>query len=1209
MPTQIENIYYVGKDMPYTTVNQAINTIASAIATDNYSFPPGTSPDGGNVNIVLVGNGTFPPITIPDNLTVPLAAAGIYLVIKRQEFTENGTLVSNSLPVITPMAQNGSEISQADKLIGINIGSNNPNVKIIGLRISGFVIGLVASANSNNLNIHRSFFTNSINTQVYVHDINGLYFTNNIVIGGQYGVVCKYTKSARLYHNSIILDGVSALNNQTKAGVIVQGERTLNNTSPSKVYFLGNIVYTIGCPAGIFYEEDLKTHRLVSDYNDWYSQDTVIQLRQDNATLPDDTSEVIKSNYSSLLDWKRSGPLGNTNTKIDQNSISVHPQFIQNVSLLSNSLSSILNLGTIDNSPIMQKVPSWYYSTDSLYIPSDFDNSLISTDSLLNTRDQPFTSIGANDKASVNGFFGQDIFTSPFSLDPSKKCDLDPLNVISAQELLMTYPSIKAGYFWSHDRPYYLYGKKFAAPLGYIARTKFSLPGVLKSDSVKVSIRDVEIPVEDWDLVGSTLYVFHKNHGIKSYYDEIQVSGKVKRWYNNGFAYEDSYYIFKINDGITEFVLPKDYVSTAPIVITNDNVNYLNPSDLTRAEFTTEFIQRRNETKLVFGGNENLFDNSDFSSFTTGNVPAGWIAPVQTGQSGVFMLWNQYAYYGDYAVALRLDGPIGSLTSQKVAISQDDNLSITWHARAPVDITGSAGLLTGCTGYFFVNFYDNYDELMPYQVSGSFMAGTTGYNRYYLPLGAVDTLISPNLNGLDSAPLMYISTGAIGMPDNVTKFDFTLSGANYGSNIMPGSFIVIDAIQAEYSAMPSYYHPKPGFNTMTIECETDPSGVYTDTRLNISSVINENPNGFLSIVDMPATIWGGPHDPEVTTLHEHRWPHGRINVMPWARLFGKDKLKQKAILSNQPAYIQDVIVPFVFPRGAAEAIMTPSVVYCNQDSDNPEGFHVQILDKFNNPYALRGYVAHVYDPQGQFPGWLSKRYYGAKEQLGTTVYGKLNSNGSFAASYLSPSSRHIRWVGSVPTPLVQSGVNSIAIVETSYNCSLTSNANITIIGQSGIFHKVNATEPLTGQYYADTNKDQVFIQLDYPPVFGTVELTIDSVQYFETQGIPQSTEFYIDYPAAQIKLSSSVVAGSQSLVSYRPRYAYPSVTQPNRIILHTDKIFGNYSGPIQIDYDAEVKLEVRVADPLDREFVATFPVVLQNPQLGYFKENISSFEF
>lgn len=1213
MPAQILSSYYVGQGQPYQDVDQVLNTIANALATDDYTLPPDSLSDGGQVNIVIVGNKKLPNFTIPDNMTLPLADAGRYLVIKRQEYRDDGMLISSSLPTIGPIAPTDATPSIEDHLIGIRIGNNNPNVKLIGLRVDGFVIGVTAGFNCNNLTITRCFLTNSINTQLYVHDSTRVYIVNNVIVGGQYGIVLKNVGGIRVYHNTVFLDGLTAIDGTTKAGMILQGERLFGASTNAELFCLANLVYTVGCPAVIFYEEDIGA--LNSNYNDFYSSTALVQLRQDNATLPEDVSEIIRNNYTDLTQWRQVAPLSDdTSRRVDQDSISTHPIFIQNIGLAGSTSSSIINLSLINNSPLTQKVPSWFHTTDNFYIPTDLDTDLISIDSLNNSRQYPYTSIGANDAQSLNGFFGQDIFTSPLEIDPEKKCDVDPLNLVSSQELTMTYPAIMAGYFYSHERPYYLYGKKAGVHLGYLAKTSFTLPGILYADTVTVSVRDEPIQDQDWDIIGKKLVLYHKGNKITSYEDEVQIAGKIKGWFGNGFTSQDVFYIFKIKDGTTEFVLPDNYQPGAPIVITDDRVSYRNPIDAVRREFSTVFDENAQETKIVFGGNDNLFENSDFSYTFSGSTPSYWIASPQSSDPNVFLLWNDYSYFGDYALGIKIDHNPGYIISPLIDIAHDDALCLSWHAKLPLDITGQTGnSITSASGFYKVTLYDNYNEQMPDLIEGYFDI-TTGYHRYYLPIGADDDVIDTTNDGYLSAPLIAIQTGVVVLPERVTKFELTLSGVNMSGQVNSGSFMILDAIQAEYESSPSYYHPSPSFYGMTVEFETSASGVFTDRMLNISPVFNENPNGFLCIADMPASLWGGPKDPETTTLHEYRWPDGRFKILPWARLFGKDKLRQKSILGNDPSVVQDIINPYAMPRAAYEASITPSVIRISQNAEYPDGFNVQVSDTLGNPYSLRGFVAHTYDPNGHFPGWLSKSFMGAKEQLGSTVYGNLNSNGSFNGYYLSPSQNHIKWVGTVPTvestATGLSGVlDSVSFIKVPYSVSSENNGNITIIGEGGKFHDTYSRVPISGQYLAEAGSNSKFIALEYPPVYGTVKLYMDGIQFSETYMTPQENEFSVSYSYGQVFLANNTVVGTPVVVSYQPKYAYPIPDESNKIILHNNKIFNGYSGPIQVDYDAEIKLEVRVSDSLNREFVATFPVIAQNPLIAYSDNHSLEYEF
>lgn len=1212
MSTQILSNYYVGKNQPYPTINQAINVLVAAFNSGDYILPS-SSFDGGNINIIIVGGGQFPGFTIPDSTTTILKDLGRYLVIKRQESVANGELETNSLPVLSPNAPGSHDLSIQERATGINLGSNNPNVKLIGLRIQGFSIGISAGTNCHNLYINRCFVTNCYNAQIYIHDCDSVYITNNVIIGGEYGLVTQQIRNLRVYHNTVFLDGLTALGGATKAGMILQGDRLLLSVTTSTVYCLGNLVYTIGCPAIVFYKEDLLASRLVSDYNDIYSSSICVQLRQDNGTLPSDANQAIQASYYNINAWRQAGPLGNTTIPIDFNSISAHPIFIQNISLSTSQTSSIINLNLLQSSPVIDRVPSWYYSVDSFYIPSDFDEELISKDSLLHTREQPYCAIGANDELSLNGFFGQDIFTNPLSLTPDRNCDIDPLNVISAQQIDMQYPAIKAGYFWSHERPYYLYGAKGAVKLGALAQTTFNIPGRLDvKKPIVIKINDTEISKEDYDVIGNSVIVYHRSNGIVSENDEVQISGQIIFWYQTGFSTENAYYVYKISDGVTKFILPHDFQPGAPIVITDDRVSFTNPIDAVRQDFFVKFDSERNETQLKFGLRDNLFQNSDFT-YSDGNVPEDWISAIQDPDAPtVRMLWNQYSYFGDYAVGLNLAPIPGHITSNHIHVNVNDPLSITWHAKLPTEVTGLSGAsYDTATGQWFITQFDNYDEELITKFSGSFEITNDTYRRFYIPIGATSDTVNTNLTGIASAPLVYLATTPIVLDDTVTKIEFTLSGLNYSGLMQSGSFMIIDALQAERSIEPSYYHPKPDYNAMTVEYETSPSGVFIDKRLNITPIFNENPNGFLYITDMPATIWNGPSDPEVTTLHEYRWPHGRMNLLPWARLFGKDKLHQRVVESDSLSEPLDIINPYVFPKIATEAIITPSTVIINQNSETPESVHLQVIDEIGNPFGLRNFVAHIYDTNGNFPGWLSMQYMGAKQQLGSTIFGSLNNNGAFNFFYHPMESIYTRYVG--PTPVYQSGLsgydNTISHIKTAYRISTENNGNVTIKGQNGDFHNIVGLTGVSGQFYPETDKSRSFITLQYPPAFGTVKLHIDDIKFSESANAPESEEFYVNYPFGQIELPIGIDTTLPVSIEYMPKYAYADPINKDNIIIHHDKVFGSYSGPIEVDYDVEINLEVRIQNPLDREFIATFPIVVQNSELSKVNPNPMSIEF
>lgn len=1208
---KLKHFYYVGVDQPHQTVNQVLDILAEEIfGGDTLELPKTTFNDGGNVNIMLIGGGMHQPFKIPDNLTTVLADNGRFLVIRRQEFISAGVLDTTSLPVFMPETSGAADVPIADKAICMNLGNNNPNVKIRGLRAQNSVMGVHVGFNSHNTYIERCFITNCSNAQVYAHDLDGLYVNNNVLVGGEYGLVAKFCGKIRAYHNTVFVDGSTALSKKAKAGVVLQGERLFGVTDPSKTYFLGNLVYTVGAPAAIFYKIDADAGRIVSDYNDFFNPEgTLVQLRQDT-TQVEGEPEIIWKEYKTLAAWNAAAPLGNQeNIGVDTHSVSMHPLFIQNLSKLGAAGTSILDLSLISNSPLLEKVPSWFFTTDANYIPTDFDEtSIINRDALLNHREKPYTAIGANDAPSVNGYFGQDIFTSPLLLDPEKNCDLDPLQIISVQNVDMLYPAINSGYFWSHERPYYLYGRKGASQIGFLAKTVFDIPAfVATAKDVSVKIQNEEVDAADWDVVGRQLVVYHRNYGVKSYEDEVQLECQILNWDNHGFYSQNAYYVLKIKDGETSFVLPDDFEPGAPVVITDDRVSLLDPVDVVRREFHVKFNKERQENTIEFFQPRNLIENSMFTVTSTYQRPAYWdTAHHFTGE--VFMLGPTFSYYGDTCAGIQMGANMGWLGSNHINIEEGKPLTFSWHSRVPTDMG-----VTGGTGHWKVRWYDHEDNVSVHDdLSGDFYMTETGYNRYYLTVGESDTVVDEHIDHPDSTSLVQVAQFT-SFPSGVSKAQLIISGQEE-STLTGDAFFLLDAAQAEYDSQPSYFHPEPSLDLMTVEYETDPTGIFIDKRMNITSVFNENPNGFLYIHDMPATLWGGPQAEDVTTLNEYRWPIGRIFHLPWARLHGKDKLKQKVWASEVPNEPLDIISPWVRTKYPTETFMVPETLYAVQNTGDMAGFNIRVTDEEDNSYALRKYTLSIYEPNDNFPGWLTKRHLGAKEQLGMTTFGRLNSNGAVSQCYVPPENEMVRYVGPQPKPskalpALSGLVDNVSSLKVAYNVNLENNGNITVRGENGHKHATHGTKEVAGDYFGNADKDKVRISLEYPPVFGSVKIKHNNVEMLETQGDPQEGEFFINYPFAQVELAAGLELGFPFKISYLPKYAYPDPFDTNNIIFHHEHVFGNYSGPIEVDYDAEVFLEIRVEQPLTGEFVGTFPIVIQNPKLGELTDNSLSLEF
>jgi hypothetical protein len=1222
----IKNLYLVGPHQEFETANQAMLEIAAALGGGDFELPSADLPDGGQVNVVFVGGGLHPPLKIPNDTTGPLHDNARTLVIKADTEQTLGLPGENTVPIISINAPSTSELVTSDKLIGLDVGSNNPSVVIRSIRVEGFVMGIRVGPNCHNFSLDRSFITNNLNAQVFIRDLDKAYITNNVIVGGEYGLVCKFVKRARIYHNTIFLDGVSTLGDSgAKTGMILQGERLFGVSAHKNLYSLGNLVFTIGCPAVVYYDEDLKNNRLYSNFNDFFAVgQPIVQLRQDSATMTDE-EEVVLHDFFDLFSWRSEGQLGDLVDEfdhpkgVDSDSISVHPVFISNIQNSSYGNISILDLTTINNSPILQKVPAWYNVNDDDYIPVDFDSTLIATDSLLNNRETPDTSVGANDAPSANGFFGTDIFTSPLVNDIDKICDVDPLIGLTKQNIEMAYPSILAGYFYSNERPYYLYAKKGAYQLGFLARSTFTLPGFIDaSKEITVTARGQEVPEDDWDIIGQEFVIYHKSHGAIHDNDEVTVECWIKEWFDSagtyGFTFKKAYYAFKVKDSKVEYVMPDNFVSNAPIVVTDDRVSYRDPAAICRTNFSVDFDKERQESRLEFLGNENLFENPQFNVSTNGRHPQGWLS---NADESVFMVSTDYSYIGEQAVALAtftgVSKEAGKIVSNRIYIASGEPMSMSWHATVPHGITTGGTHTTdgidALTGQYSVSFYSNQGSGVS-TVTGDFLPTIDGYKRFYINFGPDESVIPDNVIDPDDIGFSGLNDILYDIPHSAEYAELTISAK---LNQAISGAILIDACQAEKDILPSVYHQSPSHEHMTVEFETDDSGIFVDKRMNLSPYFNQNPNGFLYIADIPAKVWGGPEDLEVTSLHEYRWPEGRLYHLPWSRLHGKDKMSYMAHDATEPHEPYGIIEPFSMPKRANESYMVPNALLTVQSDLLPEGISLNVLDNIGNPFSLRNYTATAYDPNGNFPGYLSKTKFGAKEQLGATVFGQLNENGAANIFYVPPPREVVSYVDLVPSTMVsQTGDttehDTVSYITTKYNVNLENNGNITVIGRSGEFHNTAADDLLTGSYYV-TNDTAPYVSLQYPPVFGSVSAIYSGTTFIETIEVTQNSQFTVDYTNAQILFSPDIDRTAPVDIRYIPKYAYPAPEQPNKIVFHHEKVFGTYTGPIQVDYDAELFVEIAAQQPVSGEHSNSFIIVAQNPQLSVVTNNTLSLEF
>ena len=188
-------------------------------------------------------------------------------------------------------------------------------------------------------------------------------------------------------------------------------------------------------------------------------------------------------------------------------------------------------------------------------------------------------------------------------------------------------------------------------------------------------------------------------------------------------------------------------------------------------------------------------------------------------------------------------------------------------------------------------------------------------------------------------------------------------------------------------------------------------------------------------------------------------------------------------------------------------------------------------------------------------------------------------------------------------------VDTVSVIQMSYNVNLTNNGNITIIGRNGKFHDTEGTTNVSGLYYGVSDPQSVTIGLEYPPVFGSTTVYQNDTQWRETHGTPQQYEYMVNYAHARLELPAGSPADIPFSVVYLPKYVYPDPLNNRNVVIHNNQVFGDYTGPIQIDYDAQAFIEIRVQQTIGGEYVENFPVVMQNPQLAIKERNPLSLEY
>lgn len=1123
--------YSLSPSGPASSIQQVINMVVSELSTN-----PTIERD---IEIIL-GKGNYAGFSIPTGGLYPLFGTSFRLVIKAG---------GDFFPIID------FNYSDPSQIVGVDLGSGNPNVTLKNVRVQYFAIGIRAGLNSHYPLIRNCIANNNRNVGILFEQAIEAQALQNIVINGDYGIVSRLCKSSALIHNTIFQNGaISTQVGKSKSCIWAESANDygggLNDTGI--IHLIGNVAWNTSGRCLTLFANNVDTPgAIVSNYNDWVvgDPDDFIAI-EDNAFFAGPSAQP-RQIFTSLLSWKNIG--------FDANSISQDPKFISPLKIRTGKNGFAIDLNLLPVSPVLGIVPSFAFnpSATSNWLPSYVDSSYLATDMLRKSRNQSGTAAGSNEKVSTSGFFGQDVFSNPLDLDIAKQCGVDPFSNVIYKTLDLWYPKLKRGYFYSNDREFYLYSKKETKTIGEIAITKLYLPSAIAHNKpIDVRVAGKKVDKTYYDLVKDQLFLLHKDLPISTGDEEIEITGSISNWNGDSFIYSSVLYRLKINEGETRYILPDNYVNTGPVVVTDD-MSYPTDSDIiSNREFAISFDSYFDRSELKFANHSNKIINGQFDYASTSGVPTYW-------DSSLCEVTNAVAPY--FSVA---GSKVASLSNQgyiktTLPVNTGDDFSLSFHARSQ----GSGDVS------WEIEYYDASYNILGVVNTGSVPAKNQ-WQRYAIGFnqsGVDFNLTTPQkpypcewVTGYNPPSRAYLMS---------VKLKHNYSPAFTGD-------LLLDAIQYEEKANPSLYHRKPFYGELTVEFETSTESHFIDSRLSMSPVTNLSTDGFLYIPEIPAAMYGGPYTPAVTTLHEWRWPHGRKTVMPWARTKGKDKLRKRpsGFFNHIPEDKPEIISPVSNYATAKEIYLVPSIPSTFVGDNNGVGFTIRVRDTDNNPFAIAAVFVSVSDYNLRYPGTLSKRLYGLKEQLGAAIRTVTDNSGVVSLTWIPPDRNAGVYRGSLPTPSLTSTFGDrIAVIKTEYPVSLESYGNITILDNQGHQVKTYGVLPKVEIHTPALGKDSSQIKLKYPPKPGTIKVVVDNVAYTEAKiNILNSNQFFVDYDNALVTVKGRA---SNVRVEYIESYVFVSQVDPYKIMLYYDKLFPSYTSSIVLGYDFSIKLNVIVDDP------------------------------
>ena len=603
--------YLVGPNQLYKEVQDAINALFQTQGTIEFTEQH---------NITIVEDGLYSAFEISSS----------------QKFkpTSVNRLIIGAANGILPIIDSAkTQMLNASFMNGCLISDGVSHVTLRRMYFRGFQKGIVTGPNCHKTIIEKNVIINSENAGIWIYQSDQCQIINNVIFNAKYGIVSTLVKDIAIIYNTVFNDQFASIDKDTCIYIELQKDRGNGALDHGKATIFNNLLYSVAGRILLINQRDLSN--LQSDFNNFYAPNNSIATVREQ--LSDGTINTFE--IEELISWR-------SQTNMDVLSISDDPIFIvQN----TNVNASAIDLNLLASSPCISAA-KLLCGDPSNDLDSYIDDSLLCTDILGKTRGSAPT-LGANEIAVAEGFYGVSVNTDinlqnaalPVCTEGAALSYIDAVSEQYQSSVSCWVPQIKSGYFYVREKPYYLYADKKGRTLKELRQTIFTMPRPIHDIVLHVSGKSVT-GLEYYEVYGDKFLLKHKNLDITSEADVVSIQGKVRIWSSDHqkFTSKDVVYRFRIMDGEKRYVFPESPKDAAPIILTDDTIRPLDPSEFLPYEFNTKV--NTEGVFLYFHQDSNMVLNSQFEY---GNQISDAIVDYSIDTSDFQYVTNPFLTYQD----------------------------------------------------------------------------------------------------------------------------------------------------------------------------------------------------------------------------------------------------------------------------------------------------------------------------------------------------------------------------------------------------------------------------------------------------------------------------------------------------------------------------------------------------------------------------------